>query len=164
MTAQKYVVWKKDVIGGAETTVWDGFALSPNEAIAFARVERPEIKDTPSELLRAEVVQDEPTNDSVESTSGTEESDLKVPGGKKPRKPRSDRGQPHDKKTVTPAKRVRNRGQFFIFKGAPDQIIICPDSDALTAYLETDAEITLLVRGQRYDYFRKIQHIIKKSK
>jgi len=78
----------------------------------------------------------------------------------KTRKPRSDAGKTHSK--AEPAKKVRNRGQFFVFVQASAALTMCKTREELLAYLETlSPENARIIQGRELKFERKVQFKLK---
>lgn len=98
--------------------------------------------------------------DEIEGTTDYD-SNILITGWKPPRKPRSDIGQPRGKKVEDkPAKKSRNRGQFFVVTN----LVSFKTRQELVEYLQTISADHNVIRGHELKFEKKVQFTLKPVK
>ncbi len=159
MGAERFIVTDKET----GKKLWDGMAMSENEAKDCAQLSG---LKTPREQMKAEVGEFKMPGTVIDL-----HPDMKVPG---PRKERKDRGQTHKASgrdtsgQTQPAKKVRNRGQFFVFDPSATEphIEVCTTRESLANYLDTvnQGAITRVIQGHELKFERRVQFSLKPIK
>ncbi len=173
---EKYIV----KLDGKE--VWTGMATSEGEAKAFACADHPTLKPARETMVvmmgTVDFIDTPKTIDESGGTESTPETTDDLSASeiagisqelKKTRQTRKDKGSKHQAHADRPAKKARNRGQFFVF--VPDKglgmekglIGTCATHLELTEYLDqlTGTPGIRVFQGREVRPERKIQFTLK---